>query len=159
MTIAEYIERLKAFRGKVIARTPEFAARQVMDANALLQTRIINRGENSEGSTLGHYTNEDYINKRAKRGRQTLYVDLTFTRGGAGMFGSTGLIYQSTPDDLQANGTFKAVVGGRDEFTQKKLSWNSDRYGNVLALNKAETKLITDSFDTFLLELAKESGL
>lgn len=154
MNPEEYIARLQKFQSLLVADLPRFTAEKAMDANALVQNRIINRGLNADEVQLGFYTSEPYKKKREKHGRQTEFVDLTFTRGGAGMFGSTSLIFSE-----YQNGIARAVVGGKDEFTQKKLQWNSDRYGDVLAMSAKEIELIDASYEEWLGGLIKEAGL
>ena len=149
-----YIEKLKQFEAKLMASLRSFTAQRAMDAKALIQDRIQERGLNAEEVQLGNYTSEPYKKKRQKGGRQTAYVDLTITRGGAGMFGSTGIIEERTEADSATT-----VVGGKDEFTANKLEWNSDRYGDVLEVSKKEEQLIVDSFNGLLEELIAETGL
>ena len=154
MDAEEYIQRLRNFQKKLTATLPEFVARQAMDTKALIQDRIQEAGNNSNDVQLGNYTSEPYKKKREKRGRQTAYVDLTMTRGGAGMFGSTGIV-----SGTFESGIVSVSVGGRDVFTQSKLEWNSERYGDVLAVSKKEESLLIESFDNYLEELVQETGL
>lgn len=155
MSPEEYVARLSSFKAALERELPEFTAIQALDANALVQNRIINRGLNEEDVQLGMYTEGQYKKKREKRGRQTEYVDLTFTRGGAGMFGSTGLIFQ----EYQL-GIARAVVGGKDEFTQNKLQWNSERYKtDVLGLTDDEVKLLDQNYTEWVESKIKEAGL
>ncbi len=149
-----YIKKLKKLRTSIEQGLPALMAQQAMDAKALVQSRIQEKGLNSEEEQLGIYTSEAYKKQRQKRGRQVAYVDLTNTRGGAGMFGSTGLVEQSFE-----NGIAKVVVAGRDAFTQNKLEWNSDRYGDVLQLTAGEKELIAESVGEFLNDLIEEIGL
>ncbi len=150
----QYIERLHEFQQKLEARLPKFTAQQAMNATAQIVHRIQEQGTNADGAVLGVYTSEPYKNKRSKRGRQTEYVDLTFTRGGAGMFGSTGIV-----SETNANGVVNVVVAGRDSFTQDKLEWNSERYGDVLELSKREEEILFQGFEDLLTELIIETGL
>lgn len=154
MKIEEYIERVKKFKALLMARLPQFVAEQAMSTKSLLQLRVQERGEIGVNETVNAYTSEPYKKKREKRGRQTAFVDLTFTRGGAGMFGSTGLVLEE-----EANGIVKVSVGGRDEFTQNKLDWNSERYGDVLAPSKEEEAAIVERFDKWVFDLAVETGI
>lgn len=153
-TPEKYIQRLKNFNAKLAVGLPPFMARQAMDAKALVQSRVQEKGLNAEEASLGIYTSEPYKKQRQKKGRQVAHVDLTMTRGGAGMFGSTGLVEQSFE-----NGIARVVVAGKDEFTQDKLEWNSERYGDVLAVSAAEEKLLDESFTEFLQELIDETAL
>ncbi len=154
MSLEEYIERLGEFRRLIIQRLPEFTAGKAMDVFAMIRLRIIERGLIGEDEIKNIYTSEPYKKKRRDQGRQTEYVDLTFTRGGAGMLGSTGLVLQEMND-----GIAKASVAGRDEFTQDKLDWNSDRYGDVLGINEKENEYVIEQFDKWVLELATEAGI
>lgn len=154
MTPEQAIERLADFRTKLEATLPKFVAQQAMNTTGLIVHRIQEQGNNSSDVQLGNYISEPYKKKREKRGRQTDYVDLTFTRGGAGMFGSTGIVQESFAD-----GIVNVKVAGRDSFTQDKLDWNSDRYGDVLGVSKKEEELLHESFEVYLSDLFHETGL
>jgi hypothetical protein len=154
MSAEEAIEKFENFQNSLTATLPAFVAQSAMDAKALIQDRIQEAGNNSYDIQLGNYTSEPYIKKRKKGGRQTAYVDLTMTRGGAGMFGSTGIVLE------EANvGVVHVKVAGKDSFTQNKLDWNSERYGDVLEVSKKEEALIFESFGVYLDGLIQDSGL
>lgn len=154
MGIEEYILRMEKFKTLLIQRLPEFTATQALNAYALIHLRIVQSGLIGEEEILQIYTSEQYKKKRRKAGRQTEHVDLTFTRGGAGMFGSTGLVKQEMKGAVAI-----AVVAGRDGFTQDKLDWNSERYGDVLAPSLEETTLIFEKFDEWVFGIAEETGV
>jgi hypothetical protein len=154
MTPDEYINNMEAFQAELEGTFLNFCISQGMNAKALIQHRIQESGNNADDEQLGIYTSESYAKKREKRGRQIFYVDLTFTRGGAGMFGSTGVIQQSF-----ANGIARVSVGGRDEFTAEKLGYNSERYGDILRLNKKEEDLIDTEFSNYIEDLAKKNKI
>lgn len=153
-TPEQYIERLHEFQAKLTATLPKFVAQRAMDTKALIVHRIQEQGNNADEEQLGNYTSDAYMKKREKKGRQTSYVDVTFTRGGAGMFGSTGIV-----SETNTNGVVNVVVAGIDSFTQDKLEWNSDRYGDLLEASKKEGELLFESFETFLSDLIQEVGL
>lgn len=150
----EYIARLEKFRARLQSELPPFVATTAMNAKALIQSRIQERGLNSDEEVLGIYTSEPYKKKREKKGRQTEYVDVTFTRGGAGMLGSTGIVSETF-----VNGIVTVKVAGKDEFTQNKLDWNSDRYGDILETTKKEDALLLSTFEDFLQQLIDETNL
>ena len=153
-TAEDYIERIHQFQNKLTATLPRFVAQQAMDTKALIVHRIQEQGNNSEEVQLGNYAAGQYKKKREKAGRQTDYVDVTFTRGGAGMFGSTGIVSESFDGNIA-----RAVVGGVDEFTANKLEWNSERYGDLLKPSKKEEELLFESFHVYLHDLIEETGL
>lgn len=150
----EYIARLEKLRARLQSELPPFVATTAMNAKALIQSRIQERGLNSDEEVLGIYTSEPYKKKREKKGRQTEYVDVTFTRGGAGMLGSTGIVSETF-----VNGIVTVKVAGKDDFTQNKLDWNSDRYGDLLETTKKEDELLLSTYEDFLQELIDETNL
>ena len=154
MELEEHIERMKQFGKLLEVRMPDFVATAAMDLKAMIQHRTQEAGKIGDEEIVQIYMNEAYKRKRRERGRQTEYVDLTFTRGGAGMFGSTGIVLEESKP-----GEARVVVGGKDEFTQQKLDWNSDRYGDILAPAKEEIDFIEKQFDKFLEQLAEEAGV
>lgn len=154
MTLDEYIIRWARFKDLLIQRLPQFTATMALEAAALIKLRIVEKGLIGENEISQIYTSDQYKRKRQKSGRQIEHVDLTYTRGGAGMFGSTGLVLQEMKNDVA-----RAVVAGRDEFTQNKLDWNSERYGDVLGASNKEKQHVYDAFDKWLYEIAVEAGI
>ena len=154
MGIEEYILRLENFKRTLIQRLPEFVASQALNAFGMISHRIVESGLIGEEEVLQLYKSEPYKKKRKKAGRQTEHVDLTYTRGGAGMLGSTGLVLQEMNE-----GVALARVAGRDSFTQDKLDWNSDRYGDILAPSTEEAQFILDQFDEWVFKIAEETGI
>lgn len=154
MSPEEFIERLEKFNTSLEVQLPKQTATQATNLAALIVHRVQEQGLNAREEQLGVYTSPQYKKKREKAGRQTEYVDLTYTRGGAGMFGSTGIVSESND-----NGLVTVVVAGRDQFTQDKLDWNSARYGDVLAPTIGEENLVIQSFETFLSNLKTAAGL
>lgn len=154
MGIDEYMARMDRFKTLLIQRLPEFTASMALNAFALVHLRIVEKGLIGEEEIARIYTSEQYKKKRKKSGRQTDHVDLTYSRGGAGMFGSTGLVLQE-----MKGGVATASVAGRDPFTQDKLEWNSDRYGDVLGASDKEKQFVYDAFDKWIFEIAEEAGI
>lgn len=153
-TPEEFIEKIHKFQNRLQAELPKFVNKQAMNATGLIINRIQERGLNADETQLGIYTSTPYKNKRKKAGRQTDYVDETFTRGGAGMLGSTGIVQES-----YSEGVAMVKVAGRDEFTQNKLDWNGERYGDILNVTKAEDQLMLDNFEEFINDLIIEAGI
>lgn len=154
MKTFDFSKATEQFTENLVSGLLPFLARQALDLNALIQRRIVGTGMNADDVQLGEYTSEGYIKKREKAGRQVEYVDLTFTRGGAGMFGSTGLIAQE-----YSNGRGRATIGGKDEFAQNKIDWNSERYKDILRASEKEKKIVEQGFELFIDDLIKQSGL
>lgn len=103
--------------------------------------------ENAEGLS--------YEEWRRLNGRQTSHKDFTFTRGGAGMFGSTGVV-----SEVSSDGRIRVTVGGKDLFTQQKLDWNSEDEGtDLLDLTKKERALLAEKLNHFFQSLIQKHGL
>ena len=130
------------------------------EARALIVRRIQNEGKDANNKNLGSYSNNplpsffyddilstaqerklrkekskkgrdlSYKEVRKLAGRQTGYVDLTFS--GDMWKGTVALLEESTPN------TSTATIKGKTLDVAKKLGYNSDRYGNILRVTKNE---------------------
>lgn len=161
MTPDEAIAKLEHFEGLVKQTILPFTVKMGFNAKALIQRRIQEESVMDDGSPLAYVSEEmegaystGYARKRKARGRQIERVDLTMTRGGAGMFGSTGIVMEEFDGE-----TAKVKVGGKDAFTDDKLTWNTERYGTILKLSKDEENIIEEAYDNYVNELAQEAGL
>lgn len=113
------------------------------DAKVLIQQRIQQEGQNASGGRTPDYS-PLYKKKRQKKGLQTNYMDLTYT---GEMFRSIGLTEKKTKDEVIVS------VAGRDEFTQNKINWNSEKHFEVLKLSKQEEAILQESFDNELYDV------
>lgn len=161
MTPDEAISKLEHFQGLINETILPFTVKMGFNAKASIQRRIQEQSINDEGGPIA-YVSEDmegaystgYAKKRKAKGRQIERVDLTMTRGGAGMFGSTGIVME----DFDGQ-TARVKVGGKDRFTDDKLTWNTERYGTILKLSKEEEAIIEEAYDNYINETAKQAGL
>jgi hypothetical protein len=94
---------------------------------AIHKPRIFERGINANGGKIGEYKDGPYKAMRAKRGRETAFVNLE-------MFGSMKKDYQPT----------KVGVVGYGFSNQKesdKADFNEERYGLIFELTPEEAAL------------------
>lgn len=162
MNLEEYIVRWNNFREDVARELPKFLATQAGDLFALIRLRIVDTGLDAgnvpmvysgDGEIDGAYS-KAYARKRQRAGRQIDHVDLEFTRGGAGMWGSTGIVEQKADDN-----EVTISIGGRDEFSQNKIDWNSERYGDIMRPTNKEEETVLTATDEWLLSLAIKNGV
>lgn len=100
-----------------------------LDSIALITNRIQNKGKNSSNGQIGEYSPK-YAEYRAKNGRQTTFVDLTFTGEMV-----NGLVLDKTSES-------EYVVGFASKAAGDKADWNEARFGEVFALTKEEIELV-----------------
>lgn len=112
-----------------------------LDGKALIQQRVQEKGLDSNGNSTGSYS-DPYAKRRSKKGRQTKYVDLTDT---GEMWRSTGF-----KEKRQDSRETVITIAGRDQFTQDKINWNSDKKFEVLKLSKEEEQIVSDNFDVLM---------
>lgn len=114
-----------------------------LDGKALIQQRVQEKGQNSNGGKTPDYSTL-YAEKRKKKGLQTSYMDATFT---GEMWRSIGHV--GTKNEGQ---NVRVTIGGRDELSQNKIDGISKRHFEVLKFSKDEEEIIQVLFD-------KEAGI
>jgi len=82
---------------------------------------------------------------RDAHGNQNRFVDLTFT----------GRMWQNTQvlDTKQVGNNYITIIGGMDKEVKDKLKWNAARYGDFLAVNEEEQKILAEIFENRLTEI------
>jgi len=111
------------------------------DSIALISNRIQQKGQKSDESKIGNGTySKQYAKKRDKNGRQTRYVDLTFT---GEMI--DGLSFEKTSDNEYS-------VGFSSQKSAEKAEWNEARFGIVFELSDNELDLVKSSIEDNLNE-------
>lgn len=108
-----------------------------LDSIALVTNRIQNRGENSNGGNIGEYSPK-YADYRSKNGRQTSFVDLTFTGEMV-----NGIALDKTSEN-------EYVVGFISKEAGDKAEWNEARFGEVFSLTNQEIELVGQAIESNL---------
>jgi len=109
-----------------------------LDGKALIQRRVQEEGKTASGESTGLYSTA-YEKKRAKKGRQINFVDVTDT---GEMWRSIGF-----KEKKQNNKESIVTIAGRDEFTQNKINWNSEKKFEILKLSGSEEETLNSVFD------------
>lgn len=126
----------------------EKLAREIaFDALALVSDRIQQRGEKSDGSKItspaktkfGAYS-KGYGVKRKKAGRETDYIDLTFSGDMMGDFIVSPV-----------NGG--AEVGFKGKESSDKADWNEAKFGTIFHLSEDETQQLNDIVQSRINEI------
>jgi hypothetical protein len=116
-------------------------AREVLltssESLALIRLRVQNTGEDADNITLGFYSAQ-YERKRERENLPTDFVNLTAT---GGMWRETGVFLE---EETETSST--AVVTGRTQRAANLLTFNSDRYGDLLRLSGEEERQITQAY-------------
>lgn len=127
----------KAIHDKVVQINPEKIAREAaLDVVALISDRVQQRGEKTNGEKITTSSNKTtgayskyYGIKRKKSGRETDYIDLTFSGDMMGDF-------ITAPIDGGAE------VGFKGKLSSDKAEWNEARFGELFSLSDSEQELI-----------------
>ncbi len=99
--------------------------------------RIFEKGIAADGSKIGSYEDGVYKDKRAKRGRETSFVNLEMT-------GSMKKDYQPTKSGIVGYGFSNTTEAA-------KADYNEDRYEKaIFALTEQERELYTRTLDNFI---------
>jgi hypothetical protein len=112
------------------------------DTVALVSNRIQQRGEKTDGSQIQNGYSSKYSKKRQSKGRQTDFVDLTFT------------------GDMMAD--FLPVQIGSDwgvGFVGKKsgdiAEYNERRFGVIFSVSDNERNLLSKSYEDIVKNIIK----
>lgn len=107
--------------------------------------RIFEEGKNSSDKKMGTYKSASYKRLRAKRGRETGFVNLRFT-------GKLQLDYSNgaTPETKEIN-EVQRVAGVKSERNAVKIDDNEKRYGKIFDLTKGERAVFVDTLQTELI--------
>lgn len=115
-----------------------------LDSIALISERIQNKGldsserkiENRSPKTpkAGAYS-KFYAEIRGEAGRQTGYVDLTFT----------GEMMDSL--DFEKSSQNEYQIGFNNKAAADKAEWNEERFGDVFSLSESEIKLVGQAIE------------
>jgi hypothetical protein len=99
-----------------------------------------------------------YKKLRELQGRQTAFVDFTFTGRLLGNIktGEKGDVQLVSPPAELASG--RAVIKATQELEKKKLSGLTERKGEILALSKSEEKQLSGYYQTWVEKLLKKHG-
>jgi len=103
------------------------------DAKALIQQRVQEKGLNSQLNRTPDYS-DIYKKRRQRKGLQVDHMDLTLS---GEMWRSTGIV-NTTKSDKE----IVVTIAGRDEETQNKINWNSEKQFEVLDLSKPEENIL-----------------
>jgi hypothetical protein len=126
----------------VINQLPQIVAEAVLtvglDAKALMQQRVQEKGLNASGGKTPNYSTP-YAERRKKKGLQTSYMDATFT---GEMWRSIGHKATKTEGDKVT-----VTIAGRDELTQAKIDSISTKHFELLRMSKEEEELAQVLFD------------
>lgn len=164
MSYLAFGEKLKRFIEVLGSNREEESLIIGKETIALVRLRIQNKGEDSEGQSLGSYSQavvpqpfyygrslsdgaEDEIKEgswflsyetfREFNNLRTDIKDLTFT---GDMWRNTGV----TRIENQTNKTI-VTLGGQTTRAEELISYHSDKYGNILAPSESEIQFIVES--------------
>lgn len=168
---ADYLKALKALAKDIDQQGPRIAKTMATTGSSLVKERILKSGIpgkkystnfipafylrgkelNARGKAYleDHNMDDDLTNWgefRKAQGLQTEFVDLNYSTR---MW--TGLVLQQQKSD---GSKFIATMGGSDSEVDKKLGWNTERYGDFLEPNaeeKAEIdEIVKDEFEQLI---------
>lgn len=135
MSLVNFISNLKKIKEKLIETRPAQAVRIGSEVSKDIRKRIQSSGEDSTGGLFEGYTPE-YSKRKSKKGLNIDYFDFT----------DTGTSWNNIGAQLISDGDGKAEVSitSDDPETQKKLSGQLKKRGNILKMNQAERKKLSD---------------
>lgn len=136
-TINQFLGNLEALIKDLPVIMSDTLLKVGLDGKALIQQRVQEKGLTADLKKTPDYS-PLYKKKRQKKGLQTNYMDLTYT---GSMWRSIG--YTGTKQGKET----VVSIAGRDEFTQNKIDWNSEKQFEVLKLSKEEEDILQEIFE------------
>lgn len=111
-----------------------------LNSVALISQRVQNQGLDSNEQSIGTYS-KSWAQQRIKKGRQTAFIDLTY----------------SSTDTMMDYFTFSPlakdyVVGFSQDFAGQKADWNEERFGTIFQLSNEELSDINNEIQRGLDE-------
>ncbi len=156
MTPEEFSASVRQLESLLIAELPRINEKAALNASSLVKNRVINTGIGGDGDYLGEYADTPYKKFREKTGRQTDFVDLNYT--GETMRDIGVVKTQSN------NGIVETVVGPKNTkqrkggvTTEEIVEGNAELYGNFLAPNEQEVKMIEGTIQKGVNDLIKKA--
>jgi hypothetical protein len=101
-----------------------------LDTVALISDRIQQKGLKTNGTPIKSFYSAAYGRKRREDGKQTQYIDLTFS-------GDMMADYTAVPDGYNS-----FVAGFRSEKSAQKAEYNEDRFGTVFQASNEEVDIL-----------------
>ena len=129
---------MKNLKNDLEGELPDVMLEASITAKSIVQDRIQETGKDAESVAFRDYA-ESTKKIRNKKGRQTIFVDLTDT---GRMWSNIGVV------NVQGSKNISIVsVGGKNEFTKQKLRDNTERFGRIMDLSIMEQQDISQVID------------
>lgn len=153
MNLQQFTEALKKAADAVRAEAPNIVRRAGMDALAVVERRIKEKG--IEGEKYKSKGKAAYFQGGAKTGAFKNYathgkVDLTLTNR---MWNGTSVLGVVEVRD----GVFQAQIGGTDDEVDTKIIANMKRFGDFLQPNEQETAEIQEDMQEEVLDVIRRN--
>lgn len=139
-TFEEAAARLREAAAALPRFGEDMAVKLSNNAIADIEGRIREKGINADGGPMSPDYTPQYKSYKKRKGRYKGHVDLDLT---GRMWGNTGVV----ENRKSPKGGFFVTIAGRNQETQDKLDWNSERYGDVLRLSAKEQEELTLDFE------------
>lgn len=146
MTLDEMIGNFDRLIGDLDSITEKEIETTATDGLLLLDRRITSTGESANGPLKDYVPS--YKAFKQKAGKYRGFVDLQFTTQ---MWASIGIVEQKNEA-----GKFVVVIGGRDEFTRKKMAGNEKARPGVYNLKTEEVTILREDSGERLTATVKE---
>jgi len=150
MSSEEAIKRIGFVIDKTINDYGSVMLEIATSANTMLQNRIVNTGYNAENRMFAPYS-EKYAKYRKKHGRQTGFVDFTFS---GRMWGNVQVV-----SDENEHRKGSARISTRSNEYAQILSGNTEKKGTILDLNQTEIDKLAVILSDRLTKIWHEQGL
>jgi len=126
----EFISKMNSLKATLENELPDIMGEAGTSAVSLISERFNNSGQDANGALFGKYS-ETTIRIKQKKSKQTAFVTLRDTNR---MWSNIGIINVKTGNNIAI-----VKMGGRLEFTRKKLRDNQERFGKrILDVNNSE---------------------
>jgi hypothetical protein len=151
LTPEEFKQKMDKALDALNTALPNLIDERALNQKALMRARVTQEGLNVDASgnevAFPDYSAR-YEKRRIKKGLNVTPNRLVFT-------GDMLRKLNITKREIQ-NGKYTVTLGGTDQFAQNKINYNSEHYGDVLRVSKAEEKIMMDAYLQDVADIVNE---
>ncbi len=149
--VNEFLPAVDDLFKRVATAIPDITQTIAKDAIALIKNRVQETGTNSEGSTFPAYSKE-YAKTKAKKNGEGSVLFRNFTLTGD-MLRQLNIVSTKRDQDK-----YVVTVGGKSDFAQDKIDWNSEQVGDILETSEEEEKIFAQTMDDEIQKIIDQTG-
>lgn len=149
--INEFTPAVNELFEAIASELPDITQIVAKDAIALIKNRLQEKGQTSENSSFPAYSSGYKKSKAKKNGEESVsFRNFTLT---GDMLRQLNIV--STNDE---GGRYVVTIGGKSDFAQNKIDYNSEQVGDILEASKEEEEHFAQVLDEELQKIIDKQG-